>query len=98
VLRIRDVLFQIRIRPSLHPGSGSRIRGIKKHRIRIRNTESDNIKQNERKKELLTSMMLTAMRTMSCFITMMMMLRRMTMMMMKRVRRRRRRRRGRDDG
>jgi hypothetical protein len=31
VLRIRDVLSRIRIRPLLHPGS--RIRGVKKHRI-----------------------------------------------------------------
>jgi hypothetical protein len=31
VLRIRDVLSRIRIRPFLHPGS--RIRGVKKHRI-----------------------------------------------------------------
>jgi hypothetical protein len=30
VLRIRDVLSRIRIRPLLHPGSGSRIRGGKK--------------------------------------------------------------------
>jgi hypothetical protein len=36
VLRIRDVLSRIRIRPLLHPGSGSRIRGVKKHRIWIR--------------------------------------------------------------
>jgi hypothetical protein len=33
VLRIRDVSSRIRIRPLLHPGSGSRIRGVKKHRI-----------------------------------------------------------------
>jgi hypothetical protein len=33
VLRIRDGLSRIRIRPLLHPGSGSRIRGVKKHRI-----------------------------------------------------------------
>jgi hypothetical protein len=33
VLRIRDVLSRIRIRPLLHPGSGSRIWGVKKHRI-----------------------------------------------------------------
>jgi hypothetical protein len=33
VLQIRDVLSRIRIRPLLHPGSGSRIRGVKKHRI-----------------------------------------------------------------
>jgi hypothetical protein len=33
VLWIRDVLSRIRIRPLLHPGSGSRILGVKKHRI-----------------------------------------------------------------
>jgi hypothetical protein len=33
VWRIRDTLSRIRIRPLLHPGSGSRIRGVKKHRI-----------------------------------------------------------------
>jgi hypothetical protein len=38
VLRIRDVLSRIQIRPLLHPGSGSRIRGVKKYRIRICNT------------------------------------------------------------
>jgi hypothetical protein len=34
LLRIRDVLSRIRIRPLLHLGFGSRIRGVKKHRIR----------------------------------------------------------------
>jgi hypothetical protein len=33
VLRIQDGLSQIPIRPLLHPGSGSWIRGVKKHRI-----------------------------------------------------------------
>jgi hypothetical protein len=33
VLRIRDGFPRIRIRPLLHPGSGYRIRGVKKHRI-----------------------------------------------------------------
>jgi hypothetical protein len=33
VLRIRDDLSRIRIRPLLHPGSESRIRRVKKHRI-----------------------------------------------------------------